>query len=403
MKKSTLMGLLVYALMIGGVAVVVFTIIRPLIMNNATSAPMNSIIFILLAFVAGVVGTALVLELGHLIGAKLGGYKVTSWTCLGFRFKRNSGGKMKFGFGGFDGLTGETKVVPKDIQKSNPRRIIYTPLFLFLLEVIGLVVWCVAAQHFEDTWGYIFAVVVLTVGCAIFLYEIFPATLDAKNDGQYLGVFSNQTNVEAYNRILVNEDLVARGQPIDEEMIFTDVTNFTVKMNNTIMFDAVKKGDYEKALGILELTIACKDKVSDSIYNEAVAIKTAIIILTKPEEEAKEFYIALPHLQKKYIAGIPSEACRAAYILISTVIEESSAEVEIALRNCEVGYRIKDGETLTASEDLVVLAIKKAYELHPDWDFSEYEFPKTEEKPEAPAESEGEQKPENEPEEKKED
>lgn len=387
--------------MLGGIAIVVFSIIRPAFMNETYSSvlPMNGIVFMILAFVAGIVVTALVLELGHLLGAKIGGYKVTSWNCLGLGFKRNKEGKMKFKAGGFDGLTGETKVVPNDIQKSNPRRIVYTPMILFLLEVIGCVIWCsvsLARSESEPSayWSYIFAVVVLTAACAIFFYDIFPATLDSKNDGKMLTILTSQTNVEAYNRILVNEDLVERGEPVEGDLVYEKVTNFTIMMNNTIMFDSIKKGDYEKALGILDLTIACKDDVSATNYNEATAIKTALILLTKPEEEAKEYYIALPLEQKKYFVGLNSNACRAAYILVSAVVEDASGEAEIALRNCEVGYRLKDGEKLSASEDLVVLAVKKAYELHPDWDFSEYAFPKPSEEAEATPAEEAEKAPE---------
>lgn len=377
------MGLLVYALMLGGVAIVVFSIIRPAFTSDTYGhlVPFNGIAFMIVAFVAGIVATALILELGHLIGAKLGGYKITYWCCLGIRFKRNKEGKMKIGFGSFDGLTGETKVVPNDVVKSNPRRMVYTPMILFLVEVIGCVIWCsisLARSQSEPSayWSYIFAVVVLTVACAIFFYNIFPATLDSKNDGRMLTILTSQTNVEAYNRILVNEDLVARGEPVEGELVYENVTNFTIMMNNTIMFDAIKKGDYEKALGILDLTIACKENVSSSNYNEATAIKTALILLTKPAEEAKQYYIDLPLEQKKYFVALGSNACRAAYILVSAVVEDSSGEAEIALRNCEVGYRIKNGENLSASEELVSLAVAKAYELHPDWDFSEYEFPK---------------------------
>lgn len=398
MKKNDLMGLLVYALMLGGVAIVVFSIIRPAFSNETYSKvlPMNGIVFMILAFAAGIVLTALLLELGHLLGAKLGGYKVSSWNCLGLRFKRNNEGKMKIGFGGFDGLTGETKVVPNDIKKSNPRRIVYTPMIFFLLEVIGCVIWCSVSLakseggEYSAYWSYIFAVVVLTTACAIFFYDIFPATLDSKNDGRMLTILTSQTNVEAYNRILVNEDLVARGEPVEGDLVYEDVTNFTIMMNNTIMFDCIKKGDYEKALGILDLTIACKEKVSATNYNEATAIKTALILLTRPEEEAKQFYIDLPLEQKKYFVGLNSNACRAAYILVSAIVEDAPGEAEIALRNCDVGYRVKNGEKLSAAEDLVVLAVKKAYEKHPDWDLSEYAFPKpgSEEKPVAPEEPE---------------
>jgi hypothetical protein len=67
---------------------------------------------------------------------------------LGIGAKRQKNGKMKFSFSDFDGLTGSTAIVPKDIKKSNPRHSIYLPLVFFLFR--GRRLGC--HDHFGKSW-----------------------------------------------------------------------------------------------------------------------------------------------------------------------------------------------------------------------------------------------------------
>ena len=99
MKKNDVMGYVVYAIMLGGAIGVGFGMIRPLLNDTAAEElPMPGILLVLLSVLAGAVLSAIVLELGHLLGAKIGGYKVTSWNCLGLCWKRGKDDKFKFTF-----------------------------------------------------------------------------------------------------------------------------------------------------------------------------------------------------------------------------------------------------------------------------------------------------------------
>ena len=101
MKKNDVMGYIVYALMLGGAVGVGFGVIRPILndTNVAKELPMPGILLILLSVLVGAVLSAVILELGHVLGAKIGGYKVTSWNCLGLCWKRGKDNKFKFTFG----------------------------------------------------------------------------------------------------------------------------------------------------------------------------------------------------------------------------------------------------------------------------------------------------------------
>ncbi len=282
---------------------------------------------------------------------------------------------MKIGFGGFDGLTGETKVVPNDVENSNPRPMIFMPLVLFLLEVIGCVVLMVVGKN-SDAQGaitlYIVGLVILTVGGLIFIYDIFPAALDSKNDGAYIMVFNSKTNVIAYNQILMAEDKMAHGEEVGETQIYESVTDFTVKLNDVALYKALKEKNYEEALRINEFTINSKNSVTSKIYLNAVAQKMALHLYLKPLEEAKEEYISLKLEEKKFIASLSTGPAVRAYILISGLVEESEGETKLAMDKAEIAIKNSGEDKRFAEEYLMKEALKVIMSKHKDWDFSEY-------------------------------
>lgn len=402
MKKNDLMGYLVYAIMIGIAIGVGLGVIRPLFTTyNAALQGNLGVVFVLLAVIGGIIFTALMLELGHLLGAKAGKYKVTSWNCLFFQFKKEEKEKTKFSFANFDGITGETKYVPLDPKKSNPRHIIYMPLVFFLLEVVVCSVLMVLGKTFAETnaswmWSFIVGVVVLTVGGMIFLYDIFPAALDGKNDGYLIPILNNETNVYAYNEMLIAENAMAKGQKVTSTPVYQNVTDFTYRLNDVTIYNRLAEGDYNGALEINDLTIKSKDKVSRRIYNNAIAQRTAIDLYRKPLEEAKEEYIALPLEEKKYIESLASAPAVRAYILISGLINDSINETKGAMDQADAAIKASGEDKRKVEERLMRFAMKKVLEKHPDWDFSEYNLGKDsltknkdeETKKEEPSESE---------------
>lgn len=380
MKKNDLMGYLVYILMLGGAVWVGLSFIRPTVSdeNFARFIPMNGIVLVLLSVLVGVVLNAVILELGHFIGAKIGKYKITSLTCLGIQFKRKKDDKFKLTVGGFDGITGETKVVPLDSEKSNPRHMIYMPLVFFLVEVaICVVLMSVSKSAMNAGNGnmitpYLIALVDLTVGCLIFMYNIFPAALDSKNDGQYIAIFNNETNVKAFNEILIANDKMARGEDVGETPIYDSVTDFTVKMNDVALYKALQEKKFDEALRINELTIASKDKVSARTYLNAIAQKMALHLYLNPRAEAVEEYKFLKHDEKRFIADLGTAPAVRAYLLVSGLVEESEGEVKVAMDKADAAIKSSGEDKRAVEETLMKEGLKMIMELHPDWDFSEY-------------------------------
>lgn len=380
MKRNDTLGYLVYALMLAMAILVGFFVLRPDFSSSSANFTMNVYVLVLLSILVGVVITSLFLEVGHLLGAKIGGYEITAWICLGLGFKKKKDGKKKFFAGNYDGLTGETTVTPKDADKSNPRPMIYMGLLFLFVEIVAAV--CLLILSLASTksgnnglyWLKPASEVVLTVACMVLVYEYFPAPLDAKNDGYLMTILNNKVNVSAYNQMLLAEDKLARGLPAGDTPVYDEVTDFTAAVNDVTLYADLDKGDYEGALSIVEKTLACEKKVSTGVYRLAEAQKIAIILDTKPLEEAKKYFIALPVDVKKHIAALNSAPAVRAYVLANGLIEESIGETEAALNKVHDAFRKLPKEKKAVEKKLLKLAMEKVLAAHPDWDFSDYGY-----------------------------
>ncbi len=371
--------------MLAMAVVVGFFVLRPDFSSSSANFTMNVYVLVLLSILVGVVITSLFLEFGHFLGAKIGGYEITAWICLGLGLKKKKDGKRRFFAGNYDGLTGETVVTPKDADKSNPRPIIYMGLLFLFIEIVIAVVLLilsltsVKAGDNSLYWLKPASEVVLTVACMVLVYEYFPAPLDSKNDGYLMTILNSKVNVSAYNQMLLAEDKMARGLPTGETPVYDEVTDFTAAVNDVTLYADLDKGDYEGALSIVEKTLACEKKVSTGVYRIAEAQKVAIILDTRPLEEAKKYFIALPVEVKKHLAALNNAPAVRAYILANGLIEESVGETEAALNKVHDAFRKLPKEKKAVEKKLLKLAMEKVLTAHPNWDFSDYGYTLTKE------------------------
>lgn len=390
MKKNDAMGWIVYILMLGIAAAVGFLMLRPALSEYAL--PMNNILFVVITVVAGILISAILLEVGHIIGAKMGKYKLTKVNILGAQFKKKKDGKFHFSFSfSFDGLTGETAMTPKDVEESNPRHAIYMPLLFLLIEVVACAAFMVvgiALRGNNSAWqaSYIGGLVVLVIVILVNLYNIFPAALDSKNDGYLMTILNNKINVQAYNNLLLAQEKMMLGEPVPETPIYKEVTDFTNSLNQVAIYKALNEKDYAKALEINEYAIISKDHVSSRVYGTAIAQKLSLEFLLKPLEEVKNEYVDLPLDNKKFIAELSTAPSVRAYLLVSGLVDESEIEAKAALDNSDKAIKSSGEEKKGIEITLIKESLKKVMEAHPDWDFKDYnifdEGAKSEEKDE---------------------
>lgn len=392
MKKNESLGYLAYLLMlVVAICVGMFVLRSDFSSTYASSISVSSYALVIIAIVVGIIVTAVFLEVGHIVGAKIGRYDVQRFVILGIGRKKKNNGKWVSYFGSFDGLTGETSVTPKDVKKSNPRPIIYMGLlFLFLEIVICVILLVIAMSSLNGGDSTLFwlkpaSEVVMTIAGMVLIYDIFPAAIDSKNDGYLMTILNNKVNVEAYNQMLIAENNLARGIKSETNIVYDEVTDFTAAVNDVALYDCLDKGQFDDALKIVEKTLACQKKVSSSVYRVAEAQKIAIILDTKPLEEAKKYFIALPVETKKHIAALNSAPAIRAYLLANGLVEESIGETEAALNKVHDVYRKLPKEKKSVEKKLLKASVLKVLEAHNDWDLSDYGYKLEETKKEEPS------------------
>ncbi len=377
MKRNDSLGYLVYLIIIALAVVVGVVVIRPDFVNYSKDLTMHPALICVLSIVVGIIVSALFLEIGHLIGAKAGHNKVVRWIVLGMGFDVKDDGKKHFVFKEFDGLTGETQAIPTDIATSNPKKSVYFGLLGLFIEIIVSVVLVVVGTVKASSgliWLKISGEILLTIGVMILIYDFFPAALDGKNDGYLMMILNTKTNKEAYNSMILSNYLTSKGKEAPDIKVYDEVTEFTASVNDVTMYKDLAAHDYEGVIEISQKTIDAKKKVSGTTYANAVAQKLSAIIMSKPIEESKEYFINMSMDDKKKISQLNSIQCIRAYVLANGVIEESESETRTGLDNIQGKLRKVMKEYKEIEKKSLLEAVEFIHKKHPDWDFSDYSF-----------------------------
>ena len=393
MKKNDFATFLVYVAMFGIALVMGLSVLRPII-AEARDLPVHFAVIVIGGLVVGVVLNAVLVELGHVVGAKSGKCEVRSVCVFGFTWTFKKGEKKKFSFKSYDGLTGQTKVRPLDRVESNLSAYRFMPIFFALLEVILMVVLIVISKNIATNqpgarWLEIFAMVILTTEAMIYFYDIFPARLDSVTDGYLFVLLGKPANRVAYNDLLIAEAIAEEGGALPETPVYEDVTEFTGRLNMLSVYRAIANENIEEALKVLEINLNC-ETAPKSVRHHALCFKLSLLLQFRPIE-GKKFYATLEDDDKNVIADLETMAALRCYVLIASFIEMSETEANYAIDKAE---RVIEGEEDFAQphekkllNDIVVLVRKE----HPTWDVYEpvYDSKKKKEE-EQPSESEEE-------------
>lgn len=380
MKKEDVLGVIVYLLIL--LVAVVFGI--TVLQEHSPNSGMDTIQyvgFVFAAIVSGVIFNAIIYELAHMLGAKVGRYEIVSVNILGFCWAKNEAGKFKFKFKSFDGLTGETKIVPKkDVKKEpNPSPYLLFGTLFFAIEIIALVVVFVSARLHADNlvflnMGY-FAIIVGVMGGIILIYNILPFHLDSMTDGYRLTMISNPKNKEAFNELLRVEYEIANGHDDVEIKVFDNITNFTADLNLNKVYALLDKKQFKEAEELLDAIIKNKENVSEKVYIRARAQKIYINIMTKDFEEAKKYYEedVKPEERRKISRDISMASIRT-YLLMSALFDKSRSESIIALNSVYKAYKATPDKRKPIEVELFNDALQRVVEAHPDWELENYKL-----------------------------
>ena len=378
MKKEDISGIIVYLLIIALAVVFGFTVLK----THASETSFDNvgyIFYIIGSVLIGALFNAILFEVAHILGAKAGRYDIISVNILGFCFYKVDG-KTKFKFASFDGLTGETRIVPKKdmVDKANPYPyLFFGSLFLGVEAIAVMIVFTMLKDSNKDILKDV-AYAVLTIGAiglVILIYNIIPMKIDSITDGYRLTMVSNPKNKAAFNELLRVEYEIEQGNSDVEIKVFDQITNFTADLNLNRVYTLLDKKEYAQAEEILDKIITAKENVSNKVYVRARAQKIYINLITKNLEEARTYYDKeVPVSERREISNDVSMASIRAYLLMSGLLDKSRSECIIALNNVYRAFKRTPKNRQEIEVTLFNEALEKVVAAHPDWELEGYKL-----------------------------
>ena len=379
MKKEDISGIIVYLIIIA-LAVVFGIAVLQANARDMTLEGFPYVMFIIGSVLGGLLFNSILFELAHIAGAKVGKYDILSVNILGLCFFKVDD-KTKVKFASFDGLTGETRIVPKkDMEsKANPYPYLFFGSLFFAVEVIAVMLTFTLVRIPDArSWRNNLAFGLLTggaIGLIIFIYNILPIHVDSMTDGYRLTMVSNPKNKEAFNELLRVEHEIEMGNTNVEVKVFDDITNFTADLNLNKVYALLDQKKYKEAEEILDKIIAAKDSVSAKVHIRAIAQKIFINITTKTLEEAKEYYEKeVPVAERREISNDVSMASIRAYLLMSGLLDKSRSECIIALNNVYRAFKHTPKSRQEVEVTLFNDALERVVSAHPDWELEGYKL-----------------------------
>lgn len=364
-KKNDFATFLVYAAMFAVALLVGLLVISPAIGEANIKTP-EAIVIVVVAVIVGIIFNSASLELLHMLGAAAGGYSVLSLCFLGLTFRKKGTSEKIFSFSSFDGLTGETKILPKDVEKSSPGLIVFFPMLGYLLEVIVLLV--LSACFSSVVWLPIASYVVVAIGGMIFVYNDFPAHLDSMTDGYLLILLTKSANRIAFNQILVAEHSENKEEALASLPLYEDLTDFTATLNVLAAYRLIVEGDNDGALAIFSKIADCEKNVSKSNRLEANCQRLALLMLLERKKEAQDLYEGMDDAARRYIASLATLPALRCYALVAGIIEESDSEVSWAFDKVERLEKKVSGVILEGEKKLLSDSYFYLKKLHPGFD-----------------------------------
>ena len=378
MKKEDVSGVIVYLLILAIAVVFGITVLR----EHAANSNMDTIVYIIYilgAIITGVLFNAVMFEMAHILGAKAGRYEIVSVNILGLLWYKEDH-KTKFKFSGYDGLSGETVILPKKDVKKEPNP---TPYLMFgtLFYVVELIVIIVLFTLFKSkdnpTLSNVvyFLLVIAVIGGMILIYNILPFKLDAMTDGYRMRMTTNNANKKAFNELLRVEYAVNHGETNVEIATFNEITNFTAELNLNKVYALLDKGEFLEAEKLVDIILAGKATISEKVYIRARAQKIYINIFAKPLDEAKEFYEKeVPMDERRRISNDISMVSIRTYLLMSGVLDGSKSESIIAINNVRKCFNSTPKQRQQTEANLFNDALARVDQMHPNWKLGEYKI-----------------------------
>ena len=336
MKKEDVISTLVYLVMLVIVVIVGYFIISANSEAILSSLGNNSSAiygFVIISLIIGVLINVIFVEVGHALGAKIGGYNILSFNVFGLCFYKvlvNDKLKTKFGFKSFDGLAGETKILPSSKkEKHNPVAYIIFPFVLILLEFLALYLSFMFISDDSNLAFIKYAIVLIaTVGGLFILYDYIPFKLDAATDGYRYTLLVKKINVEAYNTRLEIEGNILLNKDNKNYKVFDEITDYTADVNFLSIYNYLENYDYESSFELINKIINTTSKVSNETILKAKMWYLYLLLKEDKLDEAKKYFEEFDDSATNYLKKNNSLLTLRTYNLYLIKVEKAESLIE---------------------------------------------------------------------------
>lgn len=382
MKKENIFGIVMYILIFAFAVVYGFTVLQTHFQSSAMTAVWQYALYIIGCIIAGVLISSILFEFGHALGAKVGGYKIVKFTILYFSIYLDNN-KYKFGFRRFNGLTGETLIIPNYSKKEKPNPLpylIYGPIFNLGWFVGSLVTFFYFkdGSRLDGDIAYAFLTTGL-IGLILFIYDIVPIKSDVSTNGYQFFSLLKSKDYQGYNDLLTASNdnkisvVVSNDKKADKPAKQVNLNRVEGKLLGVANFIDEKK--YDEASKLIEELLAKPEELTNKTYLETYEQKIYIKIMTTLFDEMSDYYNNEISLSlKRDISSDHTLIGIRTYILMAGLFDKSRSECALALSRVAKAYK----NTLPSRKhaELVLFndALEKVCQAHPKWELDIYKL-----------------------------
>jgi hypothetical protein len=365
MKKEDILTLVVYAMMVAIAIFVGVNIIAPafvILGITGVSQYIYATITIFFAFLMNVI----LLEFGHILGALAGGYRIQTVNILGLAFIFSPQG-LRLRLQPYEGLTGETIVVPK-AKKLKPKLFLWGGLIVYVIEMVFAFV--IGYGLFDQSqWGRYASVVVIAVGGMLMIYNFMPFKLDTVTDGYKLATLTTSKGNEAYDELQRIEKMYKQGKSPKPFKVFKEFNNINVQIYFHKIYQAMVDEAYDEASADLK-KLAASPRLGETLQQKIFILQTYITFIEKKPKAASSHYYGLDSKQRKYLSNDNNMSTLSTYLYVAGLIEESYSEAIYTFERQAVSIKkIQESGRKAAEAILFDRMLKLVKKKHPSWRF----------------------------------
>ncbi len=373
MKKESIIIILIYLLVFAIAIIYGFTVLQTHFAHSGFKEVWQYAIYIIVSVFAGVFVAGLLSEFGHFLGAKTGGYIVTSWCLFYLTIYFNKDGKRKIKFASFDGLTGETKIVPNYQKKANPNPypyLLYGTIFntAWIAACVFLFFTYQGKNGFESDLGYFF----LTCGIIdllVVIYNILPLKLDSLTDGFRLSQIKG--DIAGFNERLAAENggLSTSLDVSDAKKENNKPAKFIPEVALVNVYHLLAENKYDEVFDTLREINEHESECSSRTILDAKSQYIYAFIMSKEDTEVTEYYEKEVSFSfRRELANNNSMPVIRTYILTAGLLDGSQSEVMLALGKVVKAYKSVPSNIRHDEAILFNRALDKIIEAHPKWE-----------------------------------